>query len=38
MGNPFDNFGEVASGTKRSIADDLALQGYTLVCSFCDSQ
>jgi hypothetical protein len=38
MVNPFDNFGEVASGTKRSIADDLALQGYNLVCSLCDSQ
>ena len=38
MVNPFDNFGEIASGTKRSIADHLALQGYTLVCSLCDSQ
>ena len=38
MVNPFDNFGEIALGTKRSIADHLALQGYTPVCSLCDSQ
>ena len=38
MVNPFDNFGEIALGTKGSIADHLALQGYTLVCSSCDSQ
>ena len=38
MVNPFDNFGEIGSGTQRSIADNFALQGYTLVCSLRDSQ
>ena len=38
MVNPFDNFSELGSWTKGSIADHLALQGYTLVCSLCDSQ